>query len=127
MHEKREACIRKKYNADEIGQRILNGDGGSWIKEPYDPETIFQLDRYHIYQEILRKISNKEAQKIIRDLFDEENLEENEKYLDSIQGKIDQFNNAVQTMWMNVLNDEVVKWIVRVKCINSFLHLITVH
>lgn len=31
FHEKREACIRKKYNADEIGQRILNGDGGSWI------------------------------------------------------------------------------------------------
>lgn len=31
LHEKREACIRKKYNADEIGQRILNGDGGSWI------------------------------------------------------------------------------------------------
>ena len=63
FHEKREACIRKKYNADEIGQRILNGDGGSWIKEPYDPDTIFQLDRYHIYQEILRKISHKEAQK----------------------------------------------------------------
>ena len=29
FHEKREACIRKKYNADEIDQRILNGDGGS--------------------------------------------------------------------------------------------------
>lgn len=41
FHEKREACIRKKYDADEIGQRILNGDGGSWIKEPYDPEAIF--------------------------------------------------------------------------------------
>lgn len=81
FHEKREACIRKKYNADEIGQRILNGDGGSWIKEPYDPETIFQLDRYHIYQEILRKISNKEAQKAIRVLFDEEKIEEMLEYI----------------------------------------------
>lgn len=72
FHEKREACIRKKYNADEIGQRILNGDGGSWIKEPYDPETIFQLDRYHICQEILRKISDKEAQTEVRWLFEEE-------------------------------------------------------
>ncbi len=27
FHKKREARIRKKYNADEIGQRILNGDG----------------------------------------------------------------------------------------------------
>lgn len=34
---------------------------------------------------------------------------ENEKYLDSIQGKIDQFTNAVQTMWSNTLDDSVVK------------------
>lgn len=81
FHEKREACIRKKYNADEIGQRILNGDGGSWIKEPYDSETIFQLDRYHIYQEILRKISNKDAQKEIRSLFEEEKIEEMLEYI----------------------------------------------
>lgn len=76
FHAKREACIRKKYAADEIEQRILNGDGGSWIKEPYDPDAIFQLDRYHIYQEILRKISHKEAQKEIRRLFDEEKIDE---------------------------------------------------
>ena len=31
---------------DEIQQRILNGDGGNWIKETYDPDAIFQLDRY---------------------------------------------------------------------------------
>lgn len=81
FHEKREACIRKKYNADEIGQRILNGDGGSWIKEPYDPDVIFQLDRYHIYQEILRKISDKGAQSEIRRLLDEEKTEEMLEYI----------------------------------------------
>lgn len=81
FHAKREACIRKKYAADEIGQRILNGDGGSWIKEPYDPDTIFQLDRYHIYQEILRKISNEDAQKEIRRLFDEEKMDEMLEYI----------------------------------------------
>lgn len=81
IHEKREACIRKKYDADEIGQRILNGDGGSWIKEPYDPETIFQLDRYHIYQEIMRKTKDKKAQKDIRNLFDEEKIDEMLEYI----------------------------------------------
>ena len=59
FHEKREACIRRKYDADEISQRILNGDGGSWGREPYDPDVIFQLDCYHIYQEVLRKIKDK--------------------------------------------------------------------
>lgn len=83
FHEKREACIRKKYNADEIKQRILNGDGGSWIKEPYDPDVIFQLDRYHVYQEILRKISNQEARTEIRRLFDEEKVDEMLKYIET--------------------------------------------
>lgn len=32
-----------------------------------------------------------------------------EKYLDSIQGKIDQFTNAVQSMWSNALNSDLVK------------------
>lgn len=39
---------------------------------------------------------------------------ENEKYLNSIQGKIDQFTNAVQTMWMNFINADIVKFIVSV-------------
>lgn len=83
FHEKREACIRKKYNADEIGQRILNGDGGGWIKEPYDPEVIFQLDRYHIYQEVLRKISDKEAQEEICRLLEAEKPDEMLEYIET--------------------------------------------
>ena len=38
-------------------------------------------------------------------------LRENEKYLDSIQGKIDQFNNAVQSLWSNILDADWVKGI----------------
>lgn len=37
---------------------------------------------------------------------------ENEKYLDSIQGRIDLFTNSVQTMWSNAINDDVVKWFI---------------
>ncbi len=36
-------------------------------------------------------------------------LKENERYLDSIQGKIDQFNNAMQAMWSDTLESDVVK------------------
>ena len=39
-------------------------------------------------------------------------LEELDTHLNSIQGRIDLFNNSVQTMWMNFLNDEAVKFIV---------------
>lgn len=81
FHEKREAQIHRNYNADEIQQRILNGDGGSWIKDPYDPDVIFQLDRFHIYQEIKRKISNKEAGKRIIELFDQKKVNEMLEYI----------------------------------------------
>ena len=37
---------------------------------------------------------------------------ENAKYMDSIQGRIDQFNNATQTMWANFISDDLIKGIV---------------
>jgi len=39
-------------------------------------------------------------------------LAENEKYLSSIQGRIDLFTNSLQTMWMNFLDSDVIKFIV---------------
>lgn len=91
FHRKREALIEKIYNADEIGQRILNGDGGSWSREPYDKETIFQLDRFHIYQEIKRKLKEKEVQKTVTELFEAKKIEEMLEYIliyrDSVCGE----------------------------------------
>ena len=37
---------------------------------------------------------------------------ENEAYLDSIQGRVDLFMNALQTFWMNLINSDMVKWVV---------------
>lgn len=82
FHEKREAQIRSIYNADEIEYRILNGDGGSWIKDPYDPDTVFQLDRFHIRQEIKRKLNqDKEAAKAVEGLFEAEKMDEMLSYI----------------------------------------------
>ena len=39
-------------------------------------------------------------------------MRELENHLDSIQGRIDLFNNALQTMWMNLINSEVIKGVV---------------
>lgn len=81
FHRKREALIESRYAVEEIGQRILNGDGGSWIKDSYDPDTIFQLDRFHIFQEIKRKLPEKEAQKAVIELFEERKIEELLEYI----------------------------------------------
>ena len=56
-----------------------------------------------------------ENPEILKDAFESANeaegsaLRENEKYLDSIQGRIDLFTNSVQTMWANMLDDDVMK------------------
>lgn len=81
FHEKREAFIHSRYQADEICQRILNGDGGSRIKEDYDPEVIFQLDRFHIYKEIRRLIKDAKAQNDIRNLLEEGKPQEMLSYI----------------------------------------------
>ena len=39
-------------------------------------------------------------------------MKENERYLDSIQGRIDLFTNSVQTFWMNAISSDFVKGIV---------------
>lgn len=39
-------------------------------------------------------------------------MTENEKYLDSIQGRLDLFTNAVQTMWNDTLNSDFLKFII---------------
>ena len=61
FHEKREADIQSRYDVDEIIQRVVNGDGGSWIGEPNDPEAIIQLDPFHVHKEIRRLIADKDA------------------------------------------------------------------
>lgn len=90
FHEKREAQIRSIYNADEIGYRILNGDGGSWIKDPYEPETIFQLDRFHIRQEIKRKLNRDvEVMKTVEELFETEKVDEMLEYIQIYADSVD--------------------------------------
>lgn len=93
FHEKREAFIRSKYDADEIQQRILNGDGGGWIKEEYDPDAIFQLDRFHIQKGIKKLIRDKKAQQDVATLFAEEKIDKMLEYIliyaDSIESDED--------------------------------------
>lgn len=58
--------------------------------------------------------------KELKDAFEDANnasgssAKELEKYLDGIQGKIDQFNNSVQSMWSNALDSDMVKDIVSI-------------
>lgn len=93
FHAIREAGIRKVYNTDEITHRVLNGDGAQWIKNTYEADTIYQLDRFHIQQELTRCIPHKEARKAIQSKLREGAIDECldfiEAYANSIEGTLD--------------------------------------
>ena len=91
FHEKREADIQKHYNADEIQQRIVNGDGGSWIGEPNDPDAVIQLDPFHVHKEIRRCITEKNTQSLIEEYLAEKKIDE---ALRSVQVYIDSIDNG---------------------------------
>lgn len=84
----REATIKTKYNTEEAVLRVLNGDGAGWVKACEDPDTVFQLDRFHIYQKILKSIRDREMQSRLKNLYDacktDELLESIQIYADSI-------------------------------------------
>ena len=82
FQEYREAVIAQEFNLDEVGQRILNADGASWIKKVKDKSTCFQLDPFHRNKAVKKKIHEEEAQEAILELLREEKIEEVFRYLE---------------------------------------------
>lgn len=83
FHGYREAVIAKKYNLDEVNERILNADGASWIKKVKDKSTRFQLDPFHRNKAVREKIHNAEAVRDIMGLLEEEKTGELFDYLEA--------------------------------------------
>lgn len=65
---RKEAVLSTVYNTDEIQYRILNGDGGAWIKDSA-AGTVFQLDRFHVLRAITSTIRDRRARRDITDLY----------------------------------------------------------
>lgn len=86
FHAKREADIREHYDADEIGLRVVNGDGGSWVGEPNDPDAVTQLDPFHLHREIRRRIADRKAQGEIERLLAEKDVDGALEYVGAYAG-----------------------------------------
>lgn len=59
---KTEALIQSVFHIEADQVRVLNGDGAAWISNTYNPERIFQLDRFHIVKKIRSAIKVKNLQ-----------------------------------------------------------------
>lgn len=74
---KKEGAIAAVFDTDEITMRILNGDGGGWIKGGLvDADVHFQLDPFHKNREITRKVKDEKQRETIRRLLSEKRIED---------------------------------------------------
>lgn len=85
---KTEALIQSVFHIEKDQVRVLNGDGAAWISNTYNPERIFQLDRFHIVKKIRgcikhKKISSRILEKMISGDY-EGGLQDIETYINSI-------------------------------------------
>lgn len=85
---KTEALIQSVFHIDADQIRVLNGDGAAWISNTYNPERIFQLDRFHIVNKIHggikhKKIASRILDKIMSGNY-ESGLQDIETYINSI-------------------------------------------
>lgn len=86
---RREAVIANKYNLSSVTTRILNGDGGAWIKQVVDDTTIFQLDPFHRNRAITTLVHDSKAATKIKGLINEGKIDNMfsflRMYIDSIE------------------------------------------
>ncbi|MGI6606727.1 MAG: ISLre2 family transposase [Peptococcia bacterium] len=74
---KKEGAIAAKFDTDEITLRILNGDGGGWIKGGLvDADVHFQLDPFHKNREILRKVKDTKHRETVMRLLSEKRVDD---------------------------------------------------
>ena len=68
--------------------RFINGDGAAWVKHPYDLDTIYQLDRFHVFKKISYSIADPAMRKELKALYMDGKTEE-------LLEKIDAYANSV--------------------------------
>ncbi len=78
----RNAKVYQKYNTESIKLRVLNGDGANWIKNICSKDTIYQKDSFHIHQEIIRDIKEKEYQEELSKMLEEKRYKEIPQYIE---------------------------------------------
>lgn len=86
FRKRKEGMLGSEYNLDEIQMRILNGDGGSWIKNQSEGEGVhYQLDPFHKSQAIIRNVQDKQARRTMLTFLKENKYEEILMYASALE------------------------------------------
>ena len=98
---KKEGAIAAVFDTDEIAIRILNGDGGGWIKGGLvDADVHFQLDPFHKNREITRKVKEESQRETIRRLLSERRVTDCLAYIKGIAELAEDEGQKKNLLWL---------------------------
>ncbi len=63
------ANLHSKYDMSKVELRVLNSDGGNWIKRLLVTKAIYQADSYHIKEKISTYVRDNEDVELLKNMF----------------------------------------------------------
>ena len=73
----------------KVELRVLNSDGGSWIKRLLTEKTIYQADSYHLKEKITTHVRDTEDSEILKAMFYKREYSKMIEYVEGLKYKYD--------------------------------------
>ncbi len=83
------ANLHSKYDMSKVELRVLNSDGGSWIKKLLVSKAIYQADSYHLKEKINTHVRDLEDAEILKTMFYKKEYSKMIEYVEELKYKYD--------------------------------------
>ena len=83
------ANLYSKYDMSKVELRVLNSDGGSWIKKLLVKKAIYQADSYHLKEKINTHVRDAEDVEILKTMFYKKEYSQMIEYVETLKYKYD--------------------------------------
>ena len=83
------ANLHSKYDMSKVELRVLNSDGGSWIKKLLAAKAIYQADSYHLREKIVTHVRDAEDADILKAMFYQKEYSKMIEYVEALKYKYD--------------------------------------
>ena len=83
------ANLHSKYDMSKVELRVLNSDGGSWIKRLLATKTINQADSYHLREKIVTHVRDAEDAEKLKGMFYQKEYSKMIEYVETLKYKYD--------------------------------------
>lgn len=83
------ANLHSKYDMSKVELRVLNSDGGSWIKRLLVTKAIYQADSYHLKEKIATHVRENEDVELLKNMFYKKEYSKMIDYVEELKYKYD--------------------------------------